>query len=350
MSNAQIIREEIIKERDKRGWDNKDWHRAIGIDQRALEAVASGMLDLSLPENADLKNIILQATRDSKLPDMPRFERPVVIAFDIHKGGGGKTTMAVNIACELGQRGYNVLLVDGDSQGDSTTTILPNEDAETMMQEDSYAKQIEKKNLFTCMNSDYLDMDIRDHIICSDYDGLDIVASNTNLSKMDVMLSAMEFREQIFSNALKNLMEENYYDFILVDMDKNLGLFNTTILCGCDYIMIPCECEMYHLKGLYVMDVQIEKVKRYNERLKLLGVVFNKVDKRKRSVEEAKIAAGAKFGDVIFDSMLRVDSNIGNSQFAGMPVMVYSRSCRASQELRGITDEMLDRIKKGRGI
>ena len=143
------------------------------------------------------------------------------------------------------------------------------------------------------------------------------------------MLSAMEFREQIFSNALKNLMEENYYDFILVDMDKNLGLFNTTILCGCDYIMIPCECEMYHLKGLYVMDVQIEKVKRYNERLKLLGVVFNKVDKRKRSVE---------------------DSNIGNSQFAGMPVMVYSRSCRASQELRGITDEMLDRIKKGRGI
>ncbi len=350
MNNAQKIREKIIKARDKRGWDNKDWHRAIGIDQRVLEAIDAGDADLSLPGNEELEKIILNSTINNDLPDMPRFKQPVVIAFDIHKGGGGKTTMAVNVACELGQRGYNVLLVDGDSQGDSTTTILPSEDAEMMKQEDSYAKQIEKKNLFTCMNSDYLNMDIREHIICSDYDGLDIVPSNTNLSKMDVMLSAMEFREQIFSNALKGLMEENYYDFVLVDMDKNLGLFNTTILCGCDYIMIPCECEMYHLKGLYVMDVQIEKVKRYNERLKLLGVVFNKVDKRKRSVEEAKIAAGAKFGDVIFDSMLRVDSNIGNSQFAGMPVMIYSRSCRASQELRGITDEMLDRIKKGRGI
>lgn len=342
MSSAQGIRKMLIDLRDKRGWDNKDWHRAIGVDQRVLEGIDAGTVDLSQPELKDFITLILNSTQKNELPDMPKFPEPIVIAFDIHKGGGGKTTLTDNIACELGQRGYNVLVVDGDSQGDSTTTILSSEETGTA--------QSENKNLFACMTSDYLEMDIRNHIICSNYDGLDIVPSNTNLSKMDVMLSAMDFREQLFSHALEGLRKENYYDFVFVDMDKNLGLFNTTILCGCDYIMIPCECEMYHLKGLYVMDVQIQKVRQYNSKLKLLGVVFNKVNLRKKSVEEARIAAESKFGGSVFENVLRVDANVGNSQFEGMPVIVYNRSCRASQEIRAITDEMLDRIKKERGI
>ena len=342
----QDTRKMLIDARDKRGWDNKDWHRAVGVDQRVLEGIDAGLIDISAPELKDLADLIYLGTNQNELPEMLRFEKPQVIAFDIHKGGGGKTTLSVNIACELGRRGYNVLVIDADSQGDSTTTILPNETPENAAAENSYTKQIEKKNLFACLNSDFLTMDIRDHIISSQYDGLDIVASNTNLSKMDVMLSAMDFREQMFARALEGLIQENYYDFVFVDMDKNIGLMNTTILCGCDYIMIPCECEMFHLKGLFVMDIQIEKVKRYNPKLKILGIVFNKVNMRKRSYEEARAAASSKFGNVVFDNMLRVDANIGNSQFEGQPVIVYNRSCRASQEIRSIADEMLDRLKK----
>lgn len=350
MNNTQEIREKLINARNERGWDNKDWHRAINIDQRVLQGIDDGTLDLSRPDLEELISLIYTHTKTNELPEMLKFPEPLVIAFDIHKGGGGKTTLTDNIAYELGYRGYNVLVIDGDSQGDSTTTILPPEDAETAKNENSYTMQMEKKNLFSCMSSDYLQMDIRDHIIYSDYEGLDIVPSNTNLSKMDVMLSAMDFREQLFKHALEGLKKDNFYDFIFVDMDKNLGLFNTTILCGCDYVLIPCECEMYHLKGLYVMDVQIEKVRKYNQKLKLLGVIFNKVNLRKRSVEEARIAAEEKFPGSVFKSYLRVDSNIGNSQFNGMPVMVYNRSCKASAEIRAITDEMLERIKKERNM
>ena len=47
-------------------------------------------------------------------------EAPVVIAVVNLKGGCGKSTIAVNLACELACGGDRVLLVDNDSQGTST--------------------------------------------------------------------------------------------------------------------------------------------------------------------------------------------------------------------------------------
>lgn len=340
MSNAQEMRKKLIEARDNRGWDNKDWHRATGIDQRVLEAIDQGKLDLTRPEAEGLADVIMQGTQNNELPDLLRFDKPQVIAFEIHKGGAGKTTLSTNIGCELGQRGYNVLLIDADAQGDSTSTILASKKGAL--------EKSKELNLYECLNSDYSEMDIRKHIISSDYDGLDCVASKTNLTRMDVILSAMPFREKLFAHCLEELNKENYYDFVLIDMDKNLNIFNSAILCGCDYIMIPSETEYYNLKGIVVMQAQIANVQEYNKNLKMLGIVFNKVDLRKKSVEEAKEAMNKQFEGYVFENILRVDANIGNSQYEGTPVMVFNKSCRASQQIRAITDEMLLRIKKGK--
>lgn len=45
----------------------------------------------------------------------------MILAVGYTKGGGGKTTLAVNIAAALAQRGRDVLLIDGDEQASAAT-------------------------------------------------------------------------------------------------------------------------------------------------------------------------------------------------------------------------------------
>ncbi len=49
---------------------------------------------------------------------------PIRVTIFNHKGGVGKTTLTVNIACALAERGKSVLLVDTDSQCNLTSYLL----------------------------------------------------------------------------------------------------------------------------------------------------------------------------------------------------------------------------------
>lgn len=131
------------------------------------------------------------------------------------KGGTGKTTTAVNLAVGLANAGKNVLLVDADPQGDSTTCLgWPDNDALPITLAD-HMEGIIKDN----------PIDMRAGLLHNE-EGVDLMPSNIELSGLEVSLvNAMsrEFTLRTYLNEIKH-----NYDYVLIDcMDvhfKDLSL------------------------------------------------------------------------------------------------------------------------------
>ena len=324
--------EKALNLRDEYGWDNKDWARHTGIRQSYLEAIANG----SAPEDKDVLKELIQSTMYSKfkgMPKMARFSSPVVLAISIHKGGSGKTTCAVGIADDLASRGYNVLLIDSDSQMDATSTLLPGVDTST-------------KSLFASLA---VGSDVRPQIFETNYDRLDIVPSSTRMASAEAMLMSQATSgiksDYTFRAILEGVRNDNYYDFIIVDMDKTIGSLNRSILTGCTHLLMVAEASLYHLSGFAVMKEQFDVIKdTTNPDLELLGVVFNKVSARKSIVSEMESTFDENLPGFRFKSYIRNDASVEKAQWNNLPLRVYNKRSNAWKDIMAVTDEIIERL------
>ena len=82
-----------------------------------------------------------------------------IIAFSNQKGGVGKTTTCVNLSAYLATKGYKVLVVDLDPQGNATTGL-------------GFAKSEVKNSIYNVMIDD---MPIEDAVVKTIVDNMDIL-------------------------------------------------------------------------------------------------------------------------------------------------------------------------------
>ena len=121
-----------------------------------------------------------------------------VIAILNQRGGCGKTTTAVNLSTALALKGKNVLLVDIDPQGNATTSF-----------------GIEKNELNSTIYTVLTGKDpLKDAIVQTGIEGVDLVPSNISLSGAEIELSG----EIGFHSILKENIEDikDYFDYIFI--------------------------------------------------------------------------------------------------------------------------------------
>lgn len=317
-----------------RKWDMKDWRRATKFDQHAIE----NLLDTDttgLPqENLEA---IYEETKKAKLDrKMLRFKQPVIIAVWAHKGGTGKSTTVANLSYELSVKGYNVLVIDTDSQSDVSSVLYPQylECPETNFYE-----------AFS-MHDDFVE---EGYIKNTDYSGLDIIPGSEKCEALEGTMCLMEerLRVKIWPKCLKKIREENYYDFILIDMDKTAGMMNKSIFEVADYVLSPIEPAIFSVKSLLAIITQVEQSRAADSKLKLLGVFYNKVDMRKKKAfaETMGLVDGVADGQVL-NTYIKSDANVENSQKEHLPLGFYNKNSTASKQTVELAEEILQRIQK----
>ena len=319
---------------EKRKWGMKEWRRATKYDQHALENLLNTDTAGFPQENLDS---IYEDTRKAKLDKgMLRFEQPVIIAVWAHKGGTGKSTTVTNLSYELSVKGYNVLVIDTDSQSDVSSVLYP-----------QYV-QYPESNFYEAfsLHDDFAE---EGYIKNTNYNGLDIIPGSEKCEALEGSMCLLEERHRvkIWPKCLRKIREENYYDFILIDMDKTAGVMNKSIFDVADYVLSPIEPAIFSVKSLVAIITQVKQSQAAESKLKLLGIFYNKVDMRKKKAFEEAAELGASVAEgQILNTYIKSDANVENSQKEHLPLGYYNKNSAASKQTVGLAEEILQRIQK----
>ena len=157
-----------------------------------------------------------------------------VMTFAINKGGTGKTTSSLITALLLTDKGFKVLVIDNDPQGNSTGFSGIEPDEETLTLEDIYVNINENTpDINEDAEKDY----IMDAILESP-NGYDIIPCTNALAGIENQYNSAS---HLFTLKRACKAIEGEYDFIIID---NPPAINTLAGCGmmaADDVIFPIE-------------------------------------------------------------------------------------------------------------
>jgi chromosome partitioning protein len=132
----------------------------------------------------------------------------------------------------------------------------------------------------------------------------DLIPANLTLAEAELMLGGKMGRELTLRRALAKVPEE--YELILIDCPPSLGLLTVNALVAADFALITAEAQYFALQGVeQAMEVVELARDGLNPELSLLGVLLNLADMRTVHSREALASLKERFGEQVFDTVVR---------------------------------------------
>lgn len=244
------------------------------------------------------------------------------------KGGVAKTTSSINIAYILNQKGYRVLLVDNDKQGDCSRGM----NRRTQEGPGIDRIMVERKPDMTSL------------IQKTDYENLDIITANLNLltANMEVTMDRVRPQQTRLKNALQKVQEE--YDFCVIDNAPDINVSVINALTAADDVLIPVEVDDNTTEGMNELIDQIEEIKsELNPDLKNVRCFVSKYNKYNEAHSQGAEVIREWYPTM--DTVIRNSLAVAKSTYARTPVALYSKRSAAAEDYQTLVDEYLQMIR-----
>ena len=249
-----------------------------------------------------------------------------VIAIINQKGGVGKSTTAINLSAALGEMGKQVLLIDLDPQGNSSSGL-----------------GVEKNGVSRCIYDALLnDIPLTDIIIPDVSKGLDVVPATINLAGAEVELVSEMARENRLKDAIGPM--RGRYDYVFIDCPPSLGLLTINALVAADKLLIPIQCEFYALEGVTKLLDSMKRVKsRLNPSLDIYGVLLTMSDNRTTLSRQVSDEVRRYFGKIVFETSIPRTVKLSEAPSFGQPITQYDPTGKGAQSYIDLAKEVISR-------
>ena len=248
-----------------------------------------------------------------------------IIAISNQKGGVAKTTTCLSLGACLAEIGRCVLLVDLDPQAHLTLSmgIKPEELHRTV----GDALLGNTSLLSVSRESSIFD--------------LDIVPANQGLALIDKLLYGRNGYEFHLKNRLR-AMNEDFYDFILLDCSPSFGTLTVNALTAADLLIIPIQCEYYAARSLRQVEGLVKLVKeKTNPRLSY-RVLVTMYDQRNKICRLILARMQRELSRLLFQTVIQIDTKLRESPAFGQPITLYAPHTRAAQQYRALAEELIN--------
>lgn len=249
------------------------------------------------------------------------------IAITNHKGGVGKTSIAINLSYSLAQKNKKVLVVDLDAQAHSTSVLADLESCKCVSE------------MFT---SKPAESTIKEVLITSKAHGnIEVIPANSSLSNLEKYQGIGPSSYRRLKKHLSYV--EDSFDYIILDCPPSIRSVCTTgAVHAADIILIPCTYSGFALEGTSDLLEWIREEKEEDDAL--YYIIRNERDKRNKKTNNFVERELSSVEDLLLDTIISDSQEINQASCAGEPVQLYNKDGKASKEFDELSQEILNKI------
>lgn len=245
------------------------------------------------------------------------------IAIANQKGGVAKTTTTHALAAGLAEKGFKVLAVDLDPQGNLSSACG--------------AECFNVLTVYELLKDGVSPEESIQHI-----GGYDIISSNIMLAGAEQELTQTG-KEHRLKESLASIV--GMYDYILVDTPPSLGILTVNAFTFASDILIPTTAGIFATAGIKQLSDTVKNVQKYcNPEVQIMGILFTRYNPRaniSREIRELTEQIGKYISAPIYKTYIRSAVAVEEAQAQKEDIFSYADKSTVAEDYRAFIEEML---------
>jgi chromosome partitioning protein len=244
------------------------------------------------------------------------------IALVNQKGGCGKTTTAINLACFLVNEGKRVLLIDLDPQGHVGVGLSAKVDHT-------------EKTIYEVLLGE---IQISDAIQTLE-ENLDVVLSDVVLSGFEQVMAGGREREYKLAQSLVEI--ENNYDYLILDSPPSVGLLTFNVLMAVEEVIIPVDPSFFSLQGLGMLLDTIKIIEERVDHKLYIRILATNRDRRTNFCNGVVESLRDRFTANCFETIINTCTKLREAASFGKAITDYDHFSGGYRDYQNLVLEIL---------